>query len=125
MPQTQQRIVRTLCEEILRRTVSAANPFGLTPLHWAAQKNFTDLTELVTSMKHAARPAFTFNKEKPAIMARNTWHRSWVASVVDPVTSNGLETTPLMKAAHAGHTKVVEVLVRQRACLEAQGVDGR
>ena len=46
-PQTQQRIVRTLCEEISGRTVSSANPYGLTPLHWAAQKNFTDLTELV------------------------------------------------------------------------------
>ena len=42
-----------------------------------------------------------------------------VASVVDPVTFNGLETTPLMKAAHAGHTKVVDVLVRQRACRRA------
>lgn len=135
MPQTQQSIVRTICEEILRRTVSAANPYGLSPLHWAAQKNFTDLTELVTSMKHtampampvveAARPAFSYMKGKPAIMARTTWHRSWVASVVDPVTFNGLETTPLMKAAVSGHTKVVDVLVRQRACLDAQDVDGR
>lgn len=127
-PAAKARLITLLCEEIERRE-------GFTALHWAAQKNFKDLGELICSMKHVAIPTapvpeaqrtlFVYDRDLPPALARAPYNRTWVATKVDPVTYDGLEKTPLLRAALGGHAPMVQLLLDQKGCVNSADVDGK
>lgn len=128
LPRTKRRVIQELCEEIfLRNEVHA--------LHFAGSRNFTDLAQFICSMKHTAmmkieppepkKPFWMFDRELPPMLARNTRHRQWVPSVVDPVTPDGLEKTPLFSAAVCGRIEMARLLIDQKASVKASDVDLR
>jgi hypothetical protein len=128
LPRTKKRVIAEICEEILQRNQCHA-------LHWAGARNFTDLAQFVCTMKHTAmmkieppepkRPFWSFDRELPPMLARNNKNRTWVASVVDPVTPDGLEKTPLFSAACSGRYEMAKLLLDQAASPIATDVDLR
>src|SRR5438093_2402283 len=104
--------------------VNAAQPDGMTALHWAATRDDVDLAQMLLYAGANVKAATRINAYTPLLLAAKSGNRA----VMDPLlnagadvnarTSNG--TTALMFAAASGNTGAVTVLLDHRADVNAK-----
>src|SRR3989442_2977605 len=104
--------------------VNAAQPDGMTALHWAATRDDVELAQMLLYAGANVKATTRINAYTPLLVAAKNGNRA----VMDPLlnagadvnvrTSNG--TTALMFAAASGNTDAVTVLLDHRADVNAR-----
>jgi ankyrin repeat protein len=115
-------VVRALLKQAA--DVNAAQPDGMTALHWAATRDDVELAQMLLYAGANVKATTRINAYTPLLLAAKNGNRA----VMDPLldagadvnvrTSNG--TTALMFAAASGNTDAVTVLLDHRADVNAK-----
>jgi ankyrin repeat protein len=98
-----------------RADVNAAQPDGMTALHWAALNNDVALAQLLIGAGAGLNAATRVQALTPLALAARQGHSPVVAALLkagaDPNQTNDLGTTALMWAAASGSVDVVKLLL--------------
>jgi len=113
--------VRTLLKQAA--DVNAAQPDGMTALHWAAMRNDAELAQTLLYAGANVKATTRINGYTPLLLATKNGN----AAVVEPLIKGGADvnaptangTTPLMFAAAAGSTAAVTQLLDHGANVNA------
>jgi uncharacterized protein len=104
--------------------VNAAQPDGMTALHWAAQRNDAELARVLLYAGANVKAATRINAYTPLLLAARAGNAAVMAPLLDAgadsngATGNG--TTALMFAAASGDVAAVEALVDYGADVNAR-----
>jgi len=113
--------VRTLLKQ--RSNVNAAEPDGMTALHWAARANDTETVQLLLRAGANAKAANRYGVTPLSLAAVNGnagLMEALIKAGADPNTATPEGETVLMTAARTGNADAVKVLTRHGANVNAR-----
>jgi ankyrin repeat protein len=109
---------------VQKSDVNAAQPDGMTALHWATHKNDVEMVRVLLRAGADVKRGTRIESITPLLMASESGNAPilelLLAAGADPNQTNELGTTPLMMAAASGSLETVQTLLDHKANVNAK-----